>query len=362
MDMEQFIEEDIRAFLESRKATTPAAHEPPRQDGVLAPEELSLYASSRDYAKDLDEALAQKDIAKAKRVLLSLKESYNQYPTDAPEREEQQQLLEALYEHFQTTIAADRILREEAADERISHSLSTSPRNAVKGAAQPGGTRTDDTGTPPATPRTGSPRPPGLSPEQERALLADIVRLETLLKEGAVGAAIREYQRILRSLSPEQLTPDQRAAMMPRLHAVYETIAQRLATTGQPDASTRPNAARTPPTPPLPAPSAPPPPPANNAQAPAPVTDPTRRFAEHAAAAERAATAQDAADAMRQYRELRALYDGLPPAQQGNAAATLKALHGRISALLTQQTTERSASGPREMLLDKEERRLVGKP
>ena len=63
MDMEQFIEEDIRAFLESRKATTPAAHEPPRQDGVLAPEELSLYASSRDYAKDLDEALAQKDIA-----------------------------------------------------------------------------------------------------------------------------------------------------------------------------------------------------------------------------------------------------------------------------------------------------------
>ena len=85
MELEQFIEKDIGAFLDGRLSrageatTTPKA----RREGVLAPEELALYAPSRDYAKELDKALDLEPNNFATLVLLGDFEVRSGHPATA---------------------------------------------------------------------------------------------------------------------------------------------------------------------------------------------------------------------------------------------------------------------------------------
>jgi hypothetical protein len=335
MELEQFIEEDMRSFLDQRQAEaysagTPA---PTRQDDILEPEEV-IYAPARDFAKELDAALAEHDLAKARRILFSLKESYDRYPPDAPERAEQRELLQSLYIRFQGALRTDRALQAEALAE---------------------GGRFIPAASAPAQPQE-APRPPpkpiGLSPQEERALAADITQIETLLAEGSVGAAMRVYHVVRRNLSAEQMTQEQRSRVIPRLRAAYDEIVKRLASASAATSPARSGAT----------------------EAPRPLPEGAAQlFREHAAAAERAAAAQDPAEAIRQYREMRSLYSGLPAGEQQAAMGTLQTTYRRIEGLLHTQpgpqpgavrvtTRGASQSGEGGAVLDDEERRLVGAP
>jgi hypothetical protein len=334
MELEQFIEEDVRSFLDRRQAEafSGGAPAPTRQDDVLEPEEI-LYAPGRDYVTEMDAALAEHDPAKARRILFSLKESYDQYPPDAPERAEQQRLLQSLYNRFQQALRTDRALQEEALAEG---GRSVFPASAP---SQP----------PEAQKPSPPPQPPGLSSQEERALAADITQVETLLAEGSVGAAMRVYHVVRRNLSPEQLTQEQRRRIIPRLRAAYDAIVRRLTSASAPVAPKR-----------------------DEAQLNRSPKGAVQLFRERAAAAERAVTGQDPAEAMRQYRGMRSLYTDLPAGEQNAAKGTLQATYRRIENLLHAQprpqpgVARATAAGPAQnggaAVLDDEERRLIGAP
>ncbi len=101
MELEQFVEEDIKAFLEhhlhnkTEKASAPASPE------AIAQEEVGLYSPSKDFERELENAVREGDMDKAQHLLHELKESLDAYPADAPERNSRQHLLEKLYKRFQ---------------------------------------------------------------------------------------------------------------------------------------------------------------------------------------------------------------------------------------------------------------------
>jgi len=103
MELEQYIEQDIQAFLDIHQEM--ATHRPKamteRKTTTLMPEEMGLYTPNMDYMRDFDDAIKSSNILRARKVLLDLKEEYDRYPLDAPERPQLKLLFEKLYERFQ---------------------------------------------------------------------------------------------------------------------------------------------------------------------------------------------------------------------------------------------------------------------
>lgn len=104
MELEHFVREDIKTFLDQRRSEIqPAKTSQKVNDGVVSPEDLPLYAPSRDYSKELHEALHAKDMDQARKILEQLKEDMETYRQDSPEWAERKRLLEGLYHQFQKT-------------------------------------------------------------------------------------------------------------------------------------------------------------------------------------------------------------------------------------------------------------------
>lgn len=101
MDIEEFIEQDIEIFLDQFAQA-------PKKDAAPPAASLSAFLT-RDYEKEMLAALADDDLARAKRVLHDLKEKFDSLPGGTAEKQQIKTLLTALYGKLKTHLdgAAD---------------------------------------------------------------------------------------------------------------------------------------------------------------------------------------------------------------------------------------------------------------
>jgi|GEM_PF-2611602 len=365
MEIEQFIEEDIRRYLDARQAEfaqEPGVEPPLPKDGVLAAEDLGLYAPAKDYSADLDAALHEHDLSKAKRILQELKERFDSFPEDAPEKGELKRVFDQLYRTFQEAVAKDKESQEAFLEEELRELPPPKPSPAKTPAperaslpvtsSEPAPPKSSRTASPP--PAQSAPRPPQrLTEDEERALEADIMQAETLLDEHAYTAAIKAYRKLRRNVFLEHMDPEQRARYLPRIKGLYARIGELLVRKAeQPPAPARPSQGQPSPVlPTLPSPSV--------RVAPRPEPAARHRLTLHLRSAEEAADADDIAEAMEQYHKARMLYDELPPDE--GSKRRLQELYGRIARgrRASPATGGRQSARSKE-LIEREERRLTG--
>jgi hypothetical protein len=94
MDFDRFIEKDILSFLDKRtvEIASQAAH--------LREEEFSLFEISSDYSKDLNEALKDGNIARARQILEEVKIKYVQAPEGSSSKKRLYSVIEEMYERI----------------------------------------------------------------------------------------------------------------------------------------------------------------------------------------------------------------------------------------------------------------------
>ena len=477
MELALFVEEDMRNFLdgvlsERNARVSPSAHQEAHQKGILSPEELALYSPSRDYAKELDVALHDRDYSRAERIIRDLKESFDNAPPGSPEKGEVKRLLELLYAKFRealqkrpgvqegelfkelrafipagesdavplppvstevshdgpvstgepvaTTVSATAAASSEtqlspSALERPSPQSPSSPSSSAAALASspsspsssaalassplspsssasssassssspPSEVVTDSLATP-VTLDTPSPTPQpakgpkGLSEAEERALLADLEEIATLIKERSYAPAMHAYHDVRERLKAERLTPVQRARILGRLRLLFSDILEgfqeeqrrgREPATSTGTTLTRDGARGATASSPLtsPPPSSPPPsssslsssslssPPVSKTTSPrrlpaqsSPKTPPpatlkgpevVAAFEREASNAERAFRGRALGGAMRHYHAARQLYQQLPLESRGEAYERLFELYGAIASVKNAHST-----------------------
>jgi hypothetical protein len=94
MDFDRFIEKDILNFLDKRtvEIASQAAH--------LREEEFSLFEISSDYSKDLNEALKDGNISRARQILEEVKIKYVQAPEGSASKKRLYSVIEEMYERI----------------------------------------------------------------------------------------------------------------------------------------------------------------------------------------------------------------------------------------------------------------------
>lgn len=369
MELDQFVEEDIRTFLdqyllESKGSTTSKG---PERDGTVTEDEVELYMPMEDYPKELAAAIDDHDRSRATHVLEQLKRDMGRYPPDSQEWIERKKLFEPLYDQFKrafSTMTPDELtLTEEL---RSMGAVPTKPERAertdTRAASAPPKAKPDQ---PPAEPKPAPPeretkgtgreeadgqRPQGLTEEQERALVADVAEVETLAKEARYAAAMRAYQEVKRRLSPEQMTPEQRERIMRRMRLLHDRLVQRVHAPDRKGGHEK--------------------------------GDLRRRFMEHRQATEDATRTGNLVEAIYNYHAMLLLHAGLPDEERHEAKHLLPELYRQIRARLGAERKpegkdpeakgqgKASADGPRQAArstakqatLEGEERRLQGSP
>ncbi|MBR9692570.1 hypothetical protein GOV07_01420 [Candidatus Woesearchaeota archaeon] len=327
MEIEQFIEEDIRKFLdEELKEKTSESPTPSTTSGVLAPEEVGLYGPSRDYGKDLDDAIKDANRAKAQQILDDLKGSIISFPEGSPEQVERKRLVEKLYHRFQQGFNPEQEARVAA----LANELEL--MDAAKQEAPATKPTAPETPAPPPPPNQeakpdavkvekrapGTPVPHELSIEEEQSILADIQQVETLIAEHSYTSAIKQYQNIKDGLSIDNLMGVQRERILSRLMDVHKRIASRL------DEKAMGGAAE------------------------------EQRLNQHLDAATQAAETGNKAEAMHQYQSAKEIFMSLPEERRGTAQEQLLAVFERIKG--------GKKGGDSGALLDEEEKQLHGAP
>jgi len=96
MELEQYLEKDIIAFLESKAV---------RKEGAVIDreEEYGLYIT-KDYLKELNYALDNDELTKAKKLFDELKSAYSRLPKSSSERKKIYSLLEKMYDKIQNYV------------------------------------------------------------------------------------------------------------------------------------------------------------------------------------------------------------------------------------------------------------------
>ncbi len=157
MDIEEFIELDILAFLDTEAQEPQSA---PRPKGT---DEESGFIT-RDYEKEFFAALDDGSLTKAKRVLHDLKQRFDESPAGTSEREQLKALLTDLYEKFKDHLDAQRSYeRVESTLSRMDAQQARGPTAAPRDAALP---------QPTAAPRpapAGRPDAPSATPAAQPA-------------------------------------------------------------------------------------------------------------------------------------------------------------------------------------------------
>ena len=93
MDLEQFLEKNILMFLDSKIQRSDIA----KKDRE---EEYGLYLT-KDYLKELNQALENDELSKAKKLFDELKDRYSKLSKNDPERKKLYEILEKMYEKIQ---------------------------------------------------------------------------------------------------------------------------------------------------------------------------------------------------------------------------------------------------------------------
>ncbi len=93
MEFEQYLERDILAFLDSKMQHKNSSN-------IDREEEYGLYLT-RDYLKELNYALDNDELTKAKKIFDELKKIYSNQPTKSEERKKIYLLLERMYDKIQ---------------------------------------------------------------------------------------------------------------------------------------------------------------------------------------------------------------------------------------------------------------------
>jgi hypothetical protein len=345
MEIEHFIEKDIQEFLELRRSqdATPIAATP-RREGVLAPEEMTAYTLGRDFVMELEKWLRDRDFAKAKRTLQDLKEKIASFPAEAPERVEGKRLFESLYSDFEKALAEEQ--KRDASFPDDAAARPPLPRDRARPS------------------QTEERKPVGLSEAQELALAADLEHLKMLIFENSFVAAIKSYQEIRLHLLPENLSPEQRTRLLPRLRSLYHLMherltAQDLAAPFAPEpAGDKPSTDNSAVGGALAVPSGS----ASAEGLPDGDTEGLRLFSLHRDAAERALESERIAEAMRHYNILHEVIASLSIPGQDASRRDILSLYEQINALYTKLTAAPAAPSRTASLVEREEQKLTGAP
>ena len=99
-ELDTFLEMDIARYLENQLA-------PPADEGARPVPDVPVVFLTRDYERELNEALDADEISRAKRVLHDLKERFDEAPDGTAEKNQIKTLLIALYERFRMRLEHD---------------------------------------------------------------------------------------------------------------------------------------------------------------------------------------------------------------------------------------------------------------
>ncbi len=371
MELEKFIAEDIVTFLDRKLHERASERDKPATapQAVVAPEEVGLYSPTKDFEREMAEAIQDANRAKGLKLLDELKQQHDSFPADAPERLERKRLMEQLYRRFQEAFGHETeekppiraTMREPQSfqsEQKPPGSIAPSgpatlrPEAAERGPGPvspvpfPAGTPSQVSAAPvaaggpdgaqgaehampaeevalsampglqPGPGRQEAPEPAaphGLSEADETAIHADLEQIAALIEEESYPEAMHRYHTLKDRLAEEDMTSDQRESILSRMKGLYTEIAKPLAAkVGGSEEETR--------------------------------------FHEHAHVAEAQAAAGDLPEAMREFNAAKALCDSLADPEKGKE--TLKALYDRI----------RAAEPKGSSVLDEEEKVLTGSP
>jgi hypothetical protein len=96
MELDQYLENDILVFLDSKISKK-------EKNSVDREEEYGLYLT-RDYLKEIKNALSNDEINKGKKIFDELKETYNRLPKSSLERKKIYSILEKMYTEIQNYV------------------------------------------------------------------------------------------------------------------------------------------------------------------------------------------------------------------------------------------------------------------
>ncbi|RME32282.1 hypothetical protein D6789_00055 [Candidatus Woesearchaeota archaeon] len=251
MELDEFIKQDIQRFLDEQVAALHSTSEPvARTEGVIAPEEVMLYAPSEDYVKELDEALAKRDIEKAKKIIYGFKEAYEQYTPNSPEWEEGKRLFKSLYMTFRKALEEDERRQEELLRRELEQGLSigggvetapapptettpTQPQtteNAHEAAPQETPQRPPQAPTPQATTQQAPPQQ--APPQQMQQTLQQPAQHPTTptrkLTQEEFWRRLDQYAQEGRHPGPERpaMPPEQEALLAQRISAIEKQLSR----------------------------------------------------------------------------------------------------------------------------------------
>ena len=94
MEFEKFIETDIGKFLDSKAA------ELANQAAIMREEEFSMFEITSDYTKELNDALKEGNVVKAKQILEEVKDKYMQATDGTISKKRLYNIMEGIYEQI----------------------------------------------------------------------------------------------------------------------------------------------------------------------------------------------------------------------------------------------------------------------
>jgi len=174
MELHDFLEEDILLFLDRKLIEEGPASE--RNAPAMRDDEVAAVFLSRDYERELFDALRAHDLSRAKRILHGVKDDFASYPEDSLERRQLKVLLHSLYEKFKEFLDEESTIDhlERAIDESEPQTPSARKVAASSPPAKPSRPDVSLPGSSsPSAPRTPSLQKPVLSsppktPEEEK--------------------------------------------------------------------------------------------------------------------------------------------------------------------------------------------------
>jgi tetratricopeptide (TPR) repeat protein len=107
MDLSKFIQQDIIDYLEEKTS------EQREELGKLRSEEISIFSIEKDYAKETEQALAEENYNKAKKIFEELRVAYNTNKGNEEEKDKIYTILEEVYNKIKEKLRGKSNLEED---------------------------------------------------------------------------------------------------------------------------------------------------------------------------------------------------------------------------------------------------------
>jgi hypothetical protein len=210
MEIGEFIEQDILIFLDDRVDSEKA---PERNIPIAS----TLYLT-RDYEKELNQAIAQNQPATAKDVLHALKEQFDAAPQGSPEKEQLKALLTSLYEKFKDFLDQQHIPVELAA-------MNTKSAEPDEPPLPPGKTLREAVNETPIT----KPLPVTTTKTitESPGLAQALRRIDEALGKGEIAAAVTAYKNARQEAILYQQPLDSLVKVSTSFGRIKQTIANK---------------------------------------------------------------------------------------------------------------------------------------